>query len=100
MENLATIERPIESSDIYQLDISLVDNLIHESSDLPLSDSSKETYKCTIRQFNKFMAVHGPSINEDSIRLYFDSLSDLAPSTLNAKRSALLKFLKLQIGSA
>ena len=46
------------------------------------------------------MAVHGPSINEDSIRLYFDSLSDLAPSTLNAKRSALLKFLKLQIGSA
>ena len=44
MENLATIERPIESSDIYQLDISLVDNLIHESSDLLLSDSSKETY--------------------------------------------------------
>ena len=98
MENLAVIERPIDSTEIHQLDLAIIDRLMRENGKQPLSDNSKKTYESTVRQFNRFIKAHGLLVNEESIKLYFDSISDLAPATQNVKRSALLKVLKQYVG--
>jgi len=99
MENLAVIEKLIDSIEIPQLDIAIVDNLTCENSNQPLSENSKKTYESTVRQFNRFIKAHGLLVNEESIKLYFDSIKDLAPASQNVKRSALLKVIKQCVGN-
>ena len=82
-----------------QLDISLIDRLTAKNSNQPLSQNSKQTYLGTVLQYNQFIFDRGLAVNEESIKMFFDSISHLAPATQNLKKFALLKVIKHQIGA-
>ena len=84
---------------IYQLDENVVDHLPKKNTGQGLSENTKQTYLSAIRDYNRFLAKNQLDVNQESLKLYFDAIKGrLKASTLNLKRSALLKCLKAQMG--
>ena len=85
--------------EVYQLDEDIVNTLSSRRSKQRLSNGTKERYKSIIRDYNRFLEENGLCVSQESLRLYFDEIEGkLKPSTLNLRKSALLKCIKAQIG--
>lgn len=81
------------------LDESIIDVLPRSNTRQGLSENTKQAYKSAIRDYNKFLKKHGLCVNQESLKLYFDEIKGrLSPSTLNLRKSALLKCIKALIG--
>ncbi len=95
----STIAHDLETPEIYQLDVSIIDRLSSRNSKRGLSQGAKQTYKTAINDYNRFLTERGLTVSEKSLQLYFDSIKDkLKPATLNLRKYALLKCIRAQIG--
>ena len=82
-----------------KLDESIIDRLPKGNTAQGLSDNTKRTYLSAIRDFNKFLHENGLHVSQESLKLYFDCLKGrIKASTLNLKKTALLRCVKAQIG--
>ena len=82
-----------------KLDESIIDRLPKGNTAQGLSENTKRAYLSSIRDFNKFLANKGLHLSQESLKLYFDFLNErLKASTLNLKKTALLRCVKAQIG--
>lgn len=90
----------ISNEQILALDESIVEELTSRNNKKQrLTHNTKKVYKTVIRAFNQFLTDHGLTVNQESVKAYFDSIKDtVAPSTLNHKKYALLKVIKAQFG--
>ncbi len=105
MTELEAIHQPFEDKQTEinqltdQLDESIVDRLSKRNTGQGISDNTKRIYLSAIRDYNQFLAKKGLHVSSESLRLYFDSIKRrLKASTLNLRRSALLKCVKTQMG--
>jgi integrase/recombinase XerD len=81
------------------LDESIIDILPKTNTKQGLSYNTKQAYKSAIRDFNNFLIEKHLNVNQESLKLYFDYIKGrLSPSTLNLRKSALLKCIKALIG--
>lgn len=81
------------------LDESIIDKLPKTNTKQGLSENTKQAYKSAIRDYNNFLTEYGLNVSQESLKLYFNELEGkLSPSTLNLRKSALLKCIKAQIG--
>ena len=88
-----------QASEFHQLDENIVDRLPSRNSKQRLSKGTKERYKSIIRDYNQFLSQNSLPVSQESLMLYFDDIKEkLKPSTLNLRKSALLKGIKAQIG--
>ena len=84
---------------VYQLDESIIDRLPKRNTKQGLAANTKQTYLSAIRDYNRFLASNGLHVSQESLKLYFDEIKGkLKASTLNLKRSALLKCIKALMG--
>lgn len=90
----------ITNEKIFALDESIVDRLTSRNNRKQrLTENTKKVYQTVIRGFNQFLLDNGLTVNQESVKAYFDSIRDtVAPSTLNHKKYALLKVIKAQFG--
>ena len=102
MENLVQINNSEIDKDIPQkkmLDESIIDELPKKNTRQGLSENTKEAYKAAIRDYNNFLAKNELYVSQESLKSYFNERKGkLSPSTLNIRKSALLKCIKAQIG--
>lgn len=83
----------------YQLDASIVDRLPKRNTGQGLSENTKRVYRIAIDDYNQFLAANRLPVGKESLELYFDRIRGrLKASTLNLRRSALLKCIKAQMG--
>jgi len=81
------------------LDEEIIDILPKTNTKQGLSYNTKQAYKSAIRDYNDFLVENNLKVSQESLKLYFDEIKGrLSPSTLNLRKSALLKCIKALIG--
>lgn len=81
------------------LDEEIIDILPKTNTKQGLSYNTKQAYKSAIRDYNDFLHKNNLYVSQESLKLYFDyNKGRLSPSTLNLRKSALLKCIKALIG--
>ncbi len=105
MRNLTRIHQELDTQQreimglIHQLDESIVNRLSKGNTSQGLSENTILAYLSAIRDYNRFLRDNGLPVNQESLKLYFDEIKGkLRASTLNLRRSALLKCVKAQMG--
>ena len=84
---------------VSRLDENIIDRLPRRNTEQGLSENTKLTYLSAIRDFNRFLARNHLHVNKEALQRYFDEIKErLKASTLNLRKSALLKCVRVQFG--
>ncbi len=81
--------------DLDRIDPERVEALTSSWRSEDLAENSKEGYKSDIEDLNEWLNENGRTVSGDALADYLDELAEqLAPSTVNRKRYAILQVLK------
>ncbi|MBC8233418.1 phage integrase family protein [bacterium] len=106
MLHLAAIEDGLDTQQkeiielTFKLDESIIERISKGNTAQGLSENTKRAYLSAIRDFNQFLHDNSLHLSQESLKLYFDEIKGkLRASTLNLKKTALLRCVKAQIGA-